>query len=424
MLSGTHFAEWGIRLPKGEKKMKLLATAIFVSIMTFSPAVLAQTQDSSQASFSFNQSHLLLNLEQKDYETVYRTDQVPDTCYRSEVQGTRTECHTEYDQQCQTRYEQQCTYQPYPVCTRVPRRVCQTTQNCRTQNDQVCNSQGCRTVPRRVCTPVQQCRTENDTVCHTEQRQVCQQVPRQDCQQVPRQVCQQVPNVVQVPYACTRPVQVPVGQQLKLDTVAKVDLTLVNFAEVGALPDLLTAQLVNGQVSVSAANAASSAYLYQIVGQQRSEQVISNTEKVVTYTISVKAISIQQLNALLNSTLVDTKVYLNRIEFSYNTFGAALPNVALKGHLKVLQQKNARKAYIIVDQDFTSNAIVSQGTAQIMMMNSFGVNSLVSGKLHTIQLSLGLDLGALQTNLINPDALKQVPAKTLQAQFQGTPISN
>jgi hypothetical protein len=405
--------------------MKLLATALFVISTAINPAALAQNADQSQATFNFNQQNLSINLEQKDFETIYRTDQVPDTCYRDEIQGTRQECHTEYDNQCETRYEQQCAYRNYPVCQTVPRNVCRTEQQCTTQNDRVCQgtppNQRCTNVPRRVCNPVQRCSTQMDQVCHTEQRYECQTVPRQYCQQIPRQVCVNVPNVVRVPYACTRPVQVPVGQQLKQSTVAKISLNLINFSEVGQLADALTAKLANGQVTFTAANAATNAYLYQVVAQQRTEQVISATEKVVNYVVTVKAISVQQLNSLLNSTVSSSKIALDHIEFAFNNFGAALPNIPLKGHLKVLQQKNSRTAYIIVNDDFTSKAIVSQGSNQIMMMNSFGVNSLVAGRLHTVELTIRADMSEINKNLINPDALVQVADKAIQATFQGTP---
>jgi hypothetical protein len=401
--------------------MKLLATAFFIALTAMNSGALAQTTDLSQTTFTFNQANLALSLEQKDYETIYRTDQVPDTCYRDEVQGTRTDCHTETDRRCETRYEQQCQYRNYPVCQRIPRNVCRTEQNCTTQNDRVCNSHGCVNVPRRACNPVQRCSTQVDSVCHNEQRYECQNVPRQICIDVPRQVCNQVPNTVRVPYACTRPVQVPVGQQLKMSTVAKVAMNLVNFAEAGQTPDAIVARLVNGQVTLTAVNSAGSAYLYQVVGQIRNEQVISATEKIVTYNFAVKATSIQQLNAFMSSSVIDSKIFLNRIEFGFNLFGQTLPNIPLKGHLKVLQAKNSRTSYIIVDDDFNSKAIVSQGATQVMMLNNFEVDSLIAGRSHTVELSIRADLNEIGRNLINPDALKQVSDKVIEATFEGTP---
>lgn len=401
--------------------MKLLATALFALFTAINPAALAQNVDNSQTQFNFNQASLSLNLDQKEYETIYRTDQVPDTCYRDEVQGTRTECRTDYDRQCSTRYEQECQYRNYPICQNIPRNVCRTEQQCTTRNDRVCNTRGCTDVPRRECRPVQRCSTQSDRVCRNEQRYECQNVPRQYCQDIPRQVCNQVPNVVRVAYSCTRPVQVPIGQQVKFTTVAKVNLVLENFAEVGQLPDAMIAKLNNGQVILTALNASNSAYLYQIVNQQRLEQTISSNEKLVTYSIAVKATSIQAINALLNSSVTNSKIGLDRIEFAFNNFGAALPNVPFKGHVKVLQQKNARTSYIIIDDDFTAKHLQNQGSSQAMLTKSFGVNSLVADRLHTVELSIKADLVELKKNLINADAIRLISDKTLSATFEGTP---
>lgn len=393
--------------------MRLLAALLF----GLSSASLAQTTtDQRSATFSFNQANLAINLDQKDFETIYRTDHVPDTCYRDEIQGSRTECHTEYDRQCSTSYETQCHTERYPVCRTVPRRECHTTQQCRTVPDKVCNSHGCTTIQRRVCNPVESCRTTNDQVCHTESRNVCENVPRQHCQDIPRQVCIQVPNVVKVPYACTRPVQVPIGQQLKLQTVAKVAINLVNFAEVGATADTLIAQLSNGVVSISAMNANTNAFLYQVVAEQRSEQVISATEKVVTYSISVMATSIQKLNEFLSSQITNGKLFYDRLEF--NLLGSL--NVPVKGHLKLLQYKNPRTSYIIIDDDFGAEAVVGRTGLQTIAFNNFGVSSLRSAT-HYVELALRLDLSKLQNKLINPGALVQVADKAVLSSFEAYP---
>jgi len=393
--------------------MKLLAALLF----GLSSAALAQTSaDQRSSNFNFNQANLAISLDQKDFETIYRTDQVPDTCYRDEIQGSRTECHTEYDRVCNTRYEQQCYNRSYPVCTNIPRRVCNTVQHCTTQMDRVCNSHGCTNVPRRVCNPVQQCTTQNDQVCHTEQRYECQTVPRQYCQDIPRQACIQVPNVVKVPYACTRPVQVPIGQQIKLHTVANIALNLVNFAEVGQTPDVLVAQLNNGNVQISAQNAGTNAFLYQVVGQQRNEQMISATEKVVTYTLSIVATSVQKLNAFLNAQINNGKLYYDRLEFS--VFGSL--NVPFKGHLKILQYRGRRASWIMIDQDFTSSAIVERSGIQTIAFNNFGVNTLNSAT-HLVEFSLKLDLAKLQQGLINPGALVQVADKAVLSSFEAYP---
>lgn len=385
-----------------EKRMKLL-TALFFGL---SSAALAQP--SQQSTFAFNQANIAINLEQKDFETIYRTDQVPDTCYRDEIQGTRTECHTEYDRQCHTQYENVCRSENYPVCTTIQRRECHTSNQCTTEMDRVCNSRGCTNIPRRVCRQVQQCSNVPDRVCHTQSRTVCNNVPREYCQNIPRQVCINVPNIVKVPYACTRPVQVPIGQQLKLHTVAQIAVNLLNFSEVGQTPDILIAQLENGTVTISAQNESTNAFLYQVVGQQRSEQMVSATEKVVKYSLSISATSIQKLNAFLDSEITNAKLFYDRVEFKLS--GAI--KVPFKGHLKIVQFRRIRSDLIMIDNDF--------GAVEKILFKNFGVDSLNSAD-HSVELSLQVDLALLRNGLLNPGAISQVSNKSVLSSFEAFP---
>ncbi len=394
--------------------MKLLAALL----LGLSSAALAQSNvDQRQANFNFNQQNLAINLEQKDFETIYRTDQVPSTCYRDEIQGYRTECHTEYDRQCHTRYENECHTESFPECTTIPRRECSSSEQCTTENDQVCNSHGCVNVPRRVCHPVESCHTTSDQVCHTDSREVCNNVPRESCENIPRQACEQVPNVVQVPYACSRSVQVPIGQQLKLHTVAQVAINLVNFSDVGATADAFTAQLTDGIVVISAKDPAKNAFLYQLIDQKRTEQVVSSTEKVVTYTISISATSIQKLNEFLNSQISDGKLFYDRLQF--NLLGTL--SVPVKGHLKIVQHRRIRSDLLIIDDDFESTSVIASANGvQTIELKNFGVTSLNSAT-HSIELSLRLDLVKLQKGLINPAALAQVASKAVLSSFEAYP---
>ena len=394
--------------------MKLLATAFF-ALTAF-----AQATDPAQTNFNFGQATVGINLEYQDFETIYRTDQVPDTCYRDEIQGTRTQCHTEYDRVCNTRYEHECNYRNYPICERIPRNVCQTEENCRTRMDHVCNSRGCTDVPRRECAPVQRCSTQYDNVCHNDQRYECNDVPRQYCENIPREACQQVPNVVSVAYACTRPVQVAVGQRLKLHTIAKVTVNLLNFAETGAIADVLTAQLnANGIVSLRSTN-PNAGFLFQMIAQQRTEQVVSATEKIVNYSFSIKATSIAKLNSFLNSELVGNKLFVDRLEFELNTYGAGIFTAPLQGHLKLVQMKNSRKGYILIDDDFDAKSMVTRGGTQVMMFKPFGIDDLIA-KNHSIELSLSVDLKALKKDLINPEVLPLISNKQIEASFEAIP---
>ncbi len=385
--------------------MKLLTTAFLL----LSSLASAQTPDLSTANFSLNQGANTVTLEQKEFQTVYRTDQVPATCYRSEVQGTTTQCHTEYDRSCRTDYEQVCRDVSDPVCESVPRQSCSTQSVCSTENDSVCNSSGCTNIPRRVCRDENQCHTTYDSVCRQNYRRECRDEPRQTCQDIPRQACQQVPNVVQVPYACTQPVQVPIGQELKMHTKAVLNVSLVNFNEVGSLSDVFAAKLAEGKVSFTL-TAPSRAYLYQVLSQDRKETAVSATEKLVTYTVAMKATSIQKLNAFLSFQITDPALFYDRLEFGFS----GSMNVPFKGHLKLVQRKGFGADIIVIDDEFKSNALVSQGGTNVLNFNQFGVTELRS-KTHYITLSLGIDLDALKRDLINPDAVQLI-------QNQGQPL--
>ncbi len=377
--------------------MKLLAAlSLLVTPLVFAQtgANLPQTQ-----TFTLNQFSQSLSLEQKDFQTIYRTDQVPDTCYRSEVQGTVTQCHTEYDRSCHTDYRQECSNHNYPVCHSEPRQSCSSHDVCTTTNDSVCNSHGCVTVPRRSCHTQNSCSTHMENVCHSESRRECSNVPYQSCQNIPRQVCQQVPNVVQVPYACTKPVQVPIGQQLTADTKATVNVDFANFSEMGPLNDSILAQLASGSVTLRLPTASTS-YLYQVVSQERQEQVISAIEKQVTYHFVIQATSIQKLNSFLSLQITNPTLYMDHLDF---TLSGAI-NVPFKGHLKIVQRRILASDDTIIDSDFKSNAVVSQGSRNTIMFNNFGIPELKSKK-HFVTLNLGIDLDALQSNLINPEAI-------------------
>ncbi len=377
--------------------MKLLNSIIFgsLALLFLNSAALAQN---NSANFSLNQANQNLSLEQQEFETIYRTDQVPDTCYRDEVQGSRQECRTEYDRRCH--------YERVPVCQNIPRSVCAPVQRCYTRMERVCNSRGCVDVPRRICQTVNQCSTRMERVCHTEQRQVCETFPRQSCVNVP--------IIVRVPYACTRPVQVPAGQRLKLKTLANVSIQFANLNEIGPTADILTASLSNGVVKISAQGQPS--FLYRVVALQRSEQMISATEKLVTYSISIHAVSLQKLNEFLSSQMVNPALFKNRIEFSF----LGRMDVPFKGHLQVLRSRRVMSAIEIVDADFLSTALITQGNISQLMLSPFGVGTL-ENKSHQIRLRFSLDLQNLQQGLINPQSLNQVANRSIDLNFEEFP---
>jgi hypothetical protein len=389
--------------------------AILLTITTFlSSNTLAQPipqdrgqhgnqHDRQSIDFQLNQPNQMLNLSQSEFETIFRTDQVPSTCYRSEVQGSRNECTTQYRRECRT--------VSFPNCTNVPRRVCRTQQVCSTTMDRVCNSRGCTNVPRRSCRNVQSCSTQHDRVCRTD--------TRNECQNVPYQSCRQVPVIVQVPYACTRSVQVPVGQQLKLRTQAQVIVNFVNFSEVGQTADVLKATLLNGQVNLSMINGSASSFVYHLIGTQRSEQMISATEKLVKVNLSIQAISIAKIQEFLNLRLVSGSIFTDRLELM---MGGSL-NVPFKGQLKVMKSSGRRSVITMIDKAIDSRSILQQRDHQRnshkILFSSIGASQLDYGYYY-VQMGLKIDLQAMQ-GLVNPEAIAALGLdhKQVQIQFEG-----
>ena len=390
-----------------ETPMKFLTLLILPALL--STPTLAQTS----ASLPLNQEVQSVTLEQKEFETLYRTDQVPSTCYRSETHGTRTECHTVYDHQCHTDYQQQCGYRYYPVCQNVPRNVCYPRQMCHTVPDSVCNSHGCVSVPRQVCETQNQCSTQWDSVCHNEQRYECQSVPHTSCQDIPRQACTEIPNVVQVAYSCTKPVQVAIGQQLKLETNARITLRFQDFGTLGALSESLNASLSNDEVALSS---QSQETFFQIVDQTKSEQMLSATEKQIDTTITLHAIRASELNALSSVKGSDGRLSQDRIEFTLSAY----PNVPFQGHLELLQHRTFGGYRTITDQDFASRLLVGAGTRQTLMLGALGVGGLRSHS-HQVKLSLSLDLEALRKGAVNPELLNRLNGTPAVYEFEAKP---
>ncbi len=386
---------------------------IVLAIILFSSPALAQVQAPGTQEFTLNQPTQDLSLEGREFETIYRTDYVPDTCYRSEVQGTRPECRTEYDRQCHTDYQQQCGYRNYPVCQTVPRNVCRTQQVCRTVNDRVCNSHGCTNVPRRECRMENRCTTQMDQVCHTQQRWECQTFPQTICQNVPRQVCVNVPNVVQVPYSCQKPVQVAIGQNLKLRTVAKITVRFVNFTETGATGDRLSAKLEGDQIRFSG---NSTRFLYQIVDQSRSERMLSGTEKIIEADFSIRATPLKTLSDFESILIDEGKLGFDRLSFRMSSF----PGAPFKGNLNLVQNRALGRDLVIVDRDFESRALTGQGNVQTLMLSPLGA-SLLRDKTHRVRISLMLDGEALRKGAINAEILNQLRNKPVELGFEANP---
>ncbi len=195
----------------------------------------------------------VLSLEGPMTITRTRIEDQDSTCYRQEpyeeeVCGNETRyrnvcdwrpgrrvCDTSYDRVCRnvTRYRNSCTTGPSRnVCTNEPgRRVC------RTRNGQ----QVCRDIPgRRVCRSKpgrSTCRKVpyTDRVCDRVPRTRCRDTPgRNVCTDVPYDewVCKMVTKYRSVPYACTKPVEVP--YEVEVNHVHDVKVKFSDVDSIGA----------------------------------------------------------------------------------------------------------------------------------------------------------------------------------------------
>jgi hypothetical protein len=373
---------------------------------------LAETLPSTQL-LTLNQEESTLQLQTQEFETLYRTDLVPDTCYREETQGTRTECRTETEQRCDTRYEQDCRYRSYPVCQQILRPVCYPQQVCHTVMDNVCNSRGCQSVPRRVCQTQNQCRNQWDTVCHNEQRYECQNVPRTFCQDIPRQVCNQVPNIVRVPYACQRPVQVPIGQKLKLDTIARVQVRIANLREIGARTESLTLSLNQGKVSLSASGIP---LIVRILEQTQDVRRIGETQAEVDARYLIEILPLDQINGLSSMGLTEGRLEDDRIEFQLKS----LPAFPVKGRLLIVRKQALGGKKTVVNSDFDARSIVIQGGTAKLMLLPFGVEC-VKNRPHDISVRIFPDLEILKKGLVNPDVLSKIETGGAELHFEDRP---
>ncbi len=388
--------------------MILLAAAYFL----FSSPVLAEPLPATQT-LLLNQEESSLQLQTQEFETLYRTDLVPDTCYRQETQGTRTECRTETEQRCDTRYEQDCRYRSYPVCQQILRPVCFPRQVCHTVMDRVCNSRGCQSVPRRVCQNQNQCQNQWDTVCHNDQRYECQNLPRTVCQDIPRQVCNQVPNVVRVPYACQRPVQVPIGQRLTLDTIARVQVRIANLREIGVRTESLTFTLNQGEVILSATGIP---LIVRILEQTQDLRRTSATQVEVDARYLIEILPLEQINGLSSIGLTQGRLESDRIEFQMKD----LPAFPVKGHLLMVRKPALGGQKTIVNSDFEARNIVIQGGTAKLMLAPFGVEC-VKKRPHEISVRIFPDLEALKKGLVNTDILSKIATGGAELHFEDRP---
>jgi hypothetical protein len=382
----------------------MLPILTLILCLTFlSPA----SAEVSAPSFTLSQAVQTLELEKKDYETLYRTDLVPDTCYRSETQGYRSQCHTEYDRQCHTELNQQCGFRYYPVCHTAPRSVCTPRQICHRGSGGGTTGGGNRPP---VCRTETQCQTVYDRVCRNEQRYECWSHPQTYCNQVPRPVCNQVPNIVQVPYSCTKPVQVAIGQNLRLQTNARVSVHFENFNEIGPLSDTLFARLEGNEVRLSG---SSERVLYRVVRQSFTEQRISENARILEVDLFIRAITADSLNAFSLLEIRKGRIERDRVSFELSR---STP-LRFRVHLSLHRHRALARDLPIVDAHFDSSQLMTEGGLLVIPLNRFGAGPL-KPKRYTARIRINLDGEFLRQSAVNPDLLTGVRNPAIESTFE------
>jgi hypothetical protein len=219
-----------------------------------------------------------------------------------------------------------------------------------------------------------------------------------------------VPNIVQVPYACTKPVQVAIGQNLKLRTQARITILSDNFNEVGPLSDTLSARLEGNEIRLSG---SSERVLYQVVGQSFTEQRISENERILSVELHLRALPVEKLNAFSSMQIRNGRIHRDRIEFGLS----GDPGMPFRGHLKLTRHRALARELEIVDADFDSAVLRGQAPGFELPLRTFGAGPLKE-KRHTAHLRLTLDGEYLRKGAVNPSVLTGIRNLPVEASFE------
>jgi hypothetical protein len=395
-----------------------------------------------------NQREEIFDLENWLKEITYTTEQRETTCYRTEyrtenvcrnVTRYRQECHTipahqecrtindpicsyetRYERECRTvpgeqqcrvvtRYRRECTNgRPERQCRQVPGDV-----QCRIINGEnrctkippheecrdVPGGQTCRDVPyeEREChtgPSRQECRDvpRQERVCRDNYRQVCETIPSERvCTQVPynETVCadEQVPY--QVPYSCTKPVQVPHETIVKTHK-ARVQ---VNFESKGAqLNSSFKIALSDKGDLAFTANGLASDVLAFLKKDIRKDDVGDINNITALYNVGLySADSLAKFEREPNKTMTLTKEELE---------------VAIKGKFEAKRATLAfrvlKKGEVLCDKKLKSSQFKSQvaGDQTKLSIDLEAIDCKVAGaimfnKTRTIEMNLKLDFSDL-----------------------------
>jgi len=362
---------------------------VLVLMAVFSAAGIARADS---VHFDGKELTRALTLKDQQTHTIYENEEQPATCHRTEQDGTEQLCHTEEDRQCRIVNREVCHNEGERHCSPVIRRVCQTT------NRRVCDgAHVCHQIPETVC------HEENSEECHTTNRQVCQYEPQQECQDFPRQVCVTIPRYIQVPYACTKTVSVPVGTALDYNVTANVAVNFIGAPANVKADELLNVAIAGDDVQLSLEKASNQVLM--AVKKTSSMKIVAAQEKVITAQYDITVSTFEEICGGALSSL--DNVALNTAGIVSLKLNGTLKQDSLSLHLKVAEKSFASFSTVF-DADVEQKNIVFTPTG--------ADQTAVTVDLRAIKSSIPLGFGYYQVDatascnapegLINPDTFR------------------
>ncbi len=314
------------------------------------------------------------------------------------------QCHNETQNKCTTVMSNQCHNETQNKCETVNDSVChnENQTKCETVNDSVCHNETqnkCETVSDSVC------HNENQQQCHDEYRQQCQQVPQQQCVDIPHQVCENVPNMVQVPYACTKNVQVKTGDKTTNHVIAQVKVVISNFGEVDVSGESFVANLDGNDVSL-ALNSSSNRVIFKSLGKEQNVQKISDVDTQVTTTFTLQAISIDRIVSFENARITDLTLYTDRVRFKLSVNMGDLVSFN-QAHITLNQVELLIFKKKLLDEDFEPTLLKLSGDSYEISLSSFNLKAL-KGRKSNLSLTLGVKNLLDRNTLLNPELLDRL----------------
>jgi hypothetical protein len=354
--------------------MKRILFAAIAALQVLSlGAPLARADDSEQIEFDGTKYSIGVQLNDQEKHTLYQTVAVQSTCYKQELVGYQTVCHTQWQNQCHWQNHQVC--RPVTQCNNLP-------------------------------PPQQTCWTQ--TVCHNEQQYVCHQVPHQ--------VCHQEPQYATVPYPCTQYVEKPVGEELDFNVKADLTLNFNRLDQSTPAPERFQSTLSGERLVVSLLQDSKQFLLYlnqassnvKIIKPDQGAQ--SPGEKLVTAVYDVKRVPVAEVVSPIQGEIAN--IAMQGSQLSYEG-GKVFDPASMSLHVTIKRDKFGSDP-TVVDADIPSSQLVIQDAGQgrskvFVPLEKFLQEKLREANYH-VTLTVSLVRGSTQ-GLLNPALLPSVTEK-------------